>query len=350
MKIAIVGGGVVGLAVALELADRGHAPVVLDRGAPGAEASSAAAGILGAQIEDEAAPDLIATLVRARSAYAAWVRALEERTRIDVGYRASGVIRVAHTKDELDELAHRVKAQQAMGLRAELVDPGQARAIEPCLATDGILGGAHLPDDAQVEPPRLVRALLAALADGKADVRAGTGVQQLRVESGKCTGVVLDDGVVEADAVVLAAGSWSSLVPGVPAGLPAVRPVRGQMVQLEERPPRLRAIVVSARAYAVPRGDGRVACGSTLEHVGYRREVTAFGVRSILDGVLAAVPSLAEAEMTSTWCGFRPHSASDRPLVGSSPLPGLVLATGHHRNGILLAKHTAEEVAAVLAR
>jgi glycine oxidase len=150
--------------------------------------------------------------------------------------------------------------------------------------------------------------------------------------------------------VVLAAGSWSSLVPGVPAELPRVRPARGQIVQLEERPPRARAIVFGGPrtgAYFVPRGDGRVICGSTLELVGFQKGVTAGGVASILSGVLSLAPSLASAEISATWSSFRPFlgAADALPLIGKSPLPGLFLATGHHRNGILLARSTAEAVA-----
>jgi glycine oxidase len=125
-----------------------------------------------------------------------------------------------------------------------------------------------------------------------------------------------------------------------------VRPVRGQIVLLDERPPGVRTIVFGARGYVVPRGDGRVVCGSTTEHVGFRREVTAAGVHAILGGALAVVPSLGDAQLVGMWSNFRPHVEGDRALVGASPMPGLFLATGHHRNGILLAKVTAEEVAA----
>jgi glycine oxidase len=155
---------------------------------------------------------------------------------------------------------------------------------------------------------------------------------------------------VRGDAVVLAAGSWSARLAGVDAALgPSdVKPARGQMVLLDERPPKLRTIVSAGETYAVPRGDGRVLCGSTVEFVGFRREVTAGGVRAILDGTLAAVPSLASAQLASTWSSFRPYAPSDVPLVGVSKLPGLFLATGHHKNGILLAPTTAERVAAAI--
>jgi glycine oxidase len=210
---------------------------------------------------------------------------------------------------------------------------------------------AWFPDDAQVDPPALLRALVASCASAGVVFRAGATVHGLVVEGGRCRGVTLDPGreleELRANVTVLAAGSWSSLVPGVPSSVAAVRPARGQMVLLEERPPRARTIVFGASTYVVPRGDGRVLCGSTVEFVGFRREVTAGGVLSILEGALAVVPSLAEAELRSTWSSFRPHTEGG-PLVGASPLPGLVLATGHHRNGILLAKVTGDAVAAAI--
>ncbi|MGH7269020.1 MAG: FAD-dependent oxidoreductase, partial [Polyangiaceae bacterium] len=166
----------------------------------------------------------------------------------------------------------------------------------------------------------------------------------------RCTGALLDEEELHADATVLAAGSWSSLVPGVPVDLPTVRPVRGQIVLLDERPPRTRIVVFGAGSYVVPRGDGRVLCGSTMEHVGFRKEVTAAGVQSILNGALACVPSLGAAQFAGTWSNFRPHAAGDKPLIGASPLPGLFLATGHFRNGILLAKLTADDVANAVMR
>jgi len=150
--------------------------------------------------------------------------------------------------------------------------------------------------------------------------------------------------VLEADAVVLAAGSWSSLVPGWPSALPEVRPVKGHMALLEERPPRVRSILAGRGGYVVPRGDGRVVCGSTMEHVGHRREVTADGVRAVLGKACALAPGLGEAELVRVWCNFRPYSGDGPPLVGASPVPGLFLATGHHRNGILLGPETAELV------
>ena len=351
MRVLVVGGGVMGCASALELAARGAKVVVLERSVPGAEASSAAAGVLGAQIEAKPGSAMIDVFARARAAYADWARELRARTGIDIGHRVSGLLSVAMGEDEQRELARAVDWQRAQGLRAELLTDGEARRVEPELGP-GIRAAAYYPDEAQVDPPALLRALVASVAKAGVEVRSGATVQKLLIESGRCRGVSLDGEPLGADATVLAAGSWSSLVPGVPESVPRVRPIRGQIVQLDERPPRVSAMVVTASgAYLVPRGDGRVICGSTMEPVGFQRGVTAAGIHAILDGVLRAVPSLAAAEVTATWSSFRPYAGEGTTwLVGASPVPGLFLATGHHRNGILLAKATAERVAdAVLA-
>ncbi|MFO0735150.1 MAG: FAD-dependent oxidoreductase [Labilithrix sp.] len=347
MRVVVIGGGVMGCATALELAKRGVSElIVLERAVPGAEASSAAAGMLAAQVESKD-DDERSRYVRARAAYAGWAEELRALTGIDIAYRKSGVLELASTDAELTHLRDRVASNVAAGLAAELVDPAGARAIEPQLGTE-LTGAAWFPDEAQIDPPQLLRALVAAVARAGITVKSGVTVSSLHVERDACRGVVLDRGdILHADAVLLAAGSWSSLVPGVPKAVPAVRPVRGQLVQLEERPPRLSRIVFRAGGYVVPRGDGRIICGSTMEDVGHRREVTAAGVHAILGAAIRIAPALAQAEMSRVWCNFRPH-ASGGPLVGASPLAGLFLATGHHRNGILQAKITAEAAAASL--
>ncbi len=329
-----------GTATALALEARGAEVCILERAVVGAEASSAAAGILGAQVEahDEAE---LRRFSAARDGYASFVAELEARTGVSVGYRKCGAVKLLQDAEVAREMC---KLHESVGLRAELLDGARVREVEPSIADDRTIG-LHFPDDAQVEPQRLLRALAAACSFGKVDVRSGAVVSGLVQSGGKCTGVLLGDERLEADAVVLAAGSWASLVPGVPASLPKVVPARGQIVELEERPVKTKKIVFHGTGYVVPRGDGRVLCGSTLEHVGYEKDVTAKGVVSILSAAMSAVPSLAAASVSRYWSNFRPQVPEGGPLVGRSSLDGLFLATGHYRNGILLAHETSKEVA-----
>jgi glycine oxidase len=349
MRVAIIGGGIMGCACAEALVARGVEVVLLERAIPGAEASSAAGGILGAQVESHAAPALRATFVEARALFPGWASSLREATGLDIGYRRCGVLRVALDEARAALLAGEVDEHRAQGLAADLLGPADLARIEPSVSP-AALGAVHFPDDAQVDPRSLLRALLVSIARSGVTEKTGTMVRSLLVERDACRGVVLDDGPLAADAVVLAAGSWSSLVAGLPSSLPTVTPARGQMALLEERPPRMRTIVFGPGGYVVPRGDGRVLCGSTVEQVGYRKEVTAGGVSGILSRAISLVPHLADAELTDTWASFRPQSSSDMPLLGASTMPGLFLATGHHRNGILLAKYSANLVAEAITR
>lgn len=344
MRVVVVGAGIMGSATAIALAARGVRDViVLERAVPGVEASSAAAGMLAAQIESHDAGER-ARYVRAREAYGAWTEELREATGVDSGHRRSGAVVLARSDGELDALARAVDEQTREGLRAELVRGADLIRLEPEIAST-FAGAAYYPDEAQVDPPRLLRALVARTSRAGITVRSGTTVHGIVAEGGRARGVRLDGHeLLEADAVVLAAGSWSSLVPGLPEGLPRVEPVRGQLALVEERPPRLSRIVFAGSAYLVPRGDGRVVCGATTEHVGHARGITAGGVHAILGDAIAIAPALSQAELVRTWSNFRPRSVTGAPLVGASPLPGLFLATGHYRNGILLAKTTADEV------
>ena len=364
VHVVIIGAGIMGCASAHALALLGADVTLLERAIPGAEASSAAAGILGAQVESLDHPEQRGMLVKARAGYAAWTEMLKAETGIGVGYRVSGVLKAAFDAEELATLGSQVESQRREGLRAELLDPKGALEAEPELSPS-VAGAAYFEDDAQVDPPALLRALVAAIARTKVRLVTGAVVQRLLVERDRCTGVVTDDGVLHADATVLAAGSWSKLVPGVPDAVPEVKPARGQMLLLEERPPRLRTIVFGApirkngpktggapraSGYVVPRGDGRVLAGSTLELVGFKKEVTAGGLHAILATALGLAPGLASAPVSSFWSNFRPFTPAGAPLMGSSPLQGLFLATGHHRNGILLAKLTADAVADAVAK
>ena len=344
--VVIVGGGVMGTACAWELARSGRRVVVLERSVPGAEASSAAAGILGAQSEAHAPGPLAGLALESRRLYPAWVRALTRATGIDVGYRESSALRVAFAAAELRRLAREVAWQQP---RPRLLDRRALVRREPALGAR-VQGGVAFEHDARVDPRALFRALHIAAAQSGVDFRSGAYVRRVVTEDGRAAGVALDDGsVVRGRDIVVAAGSWTTLVEGLGVAPGAVVPARGQIVELETPVPVLASVVLGPRAYLVPRDDGRLLVGSTMEFVGYRREVTAGAVRDLLDAAIELVPALANASVKQSWSSFRPYTKDELPLIGPSPTPRLWLASGHHRNGILLAPVTAALVGALVS-
>jgi glycine oxidase len=342
--VAVVGGGVMGCAVALRLSQRGISVTVIERGIPGAEASRAAAGILGPQWESESSGPLLDLGLKSRALYPGFASELREIAGIDVGYRGSGLIDLALTEEDERVLTRRRAWQVAHGLRAELLTEGELKRLEPRLGPGGRLG-LLLPDEGHVHARALSQALSQAAAIAGARFLQGRYVRRVVVSSGRVTGVELDGETLSAGAVVLCAGSWSSLVEGGGVPAPAVRPARGQMVAIETRPPLFRHVLVAhGRGYLVPRADGVALAGSTLEMVGFRKEVTVAGLHDILGLARALVPDLGAAPVAETWSNFRPYTPDGRPIIGATAVEGLLVATGHHRCGILLTPVTAQVI------
>ncbi|MEI9938003.1 MAG: glycine oxidase ThiO [Pseudomonadota bacterium] len=351
VDVLIVGGGIMGTCAAWELSRHGARCVVLERSVPGAEASSAAAGILGAQAEAHAPGPMTDLCLASRARYAKFAAALSKETHIDVGYRECGVLRVGFERTAVTKLLRETAWQSKHRLSVERLDARGLAGLEPALSPK-LSGGVRFAADSRVEPKALLRALhIAALARG-VRFQSGAFVRRVALEGGRAVGVVLDDGSeLRARNVLVAAGSWTSLIDGL--GLPPGRviPARGQIVELELPAPPLAHVVFGPGAYLVPRDDGRILIGSTLEFVGYEREVTAGAVRDLLLAATALVPSLERAALRATWSNFRPYTQDELPLLGRTQIPGLFLSTGHYRNGILLAPISAEIVrAAVLGQ
>jgi glycine oxidase len=346
--IAIIGGGVMGCAVALRLAQRGLVVTVVERGIPGAEASSAAAGILGPQMEADGPGPLLELGLQSRALYPALAAELRDATGIDIGYLRSGVLAAALDEAGEGELAARQAWQAARGLRVEALGGAALAAAEPSLGP-AVRAALRFPDDAQVNARELARAFSQAAAAAGARFLSGRYVRRVVVAGAAATGVELDGETLAAGAVVVAAGSWSGLVEG--AGIPAsvVRPARGQLVSIETRPPLFRHVVAAPGGYLVPRRDGTVLAGSTVEMAGFRKEVTVGGLAAILTLARTLVPALADAPVTASWSNFRPYTEDHLPVLGTTPVRGLVLATGHFRNGILLAPVTAQAIAELVA-
>jgi glycine oxidase len=279
--------------------------------------------------------------LKSRALWGTWARLIEELSGVEVGYRACGSLEVAHGPAELARYQAAHRWQTEAGLRCELVDGALVAQLEPALAGgQPIAGGLLLPEDHQVDPPKLMRALPIAAAHSGAKFRSGQ-VHGIVEKGGRAVGVDVDSDRVEADAIIVAAGSWSSQIVGARIDPRAVRPVRGQMVELHTRLPVCQRVVAGGGVYLVPRADGRLIAGSTMEHAGFDKRVTAQGLGRILSGAVALCPALAQAEVHASWAGLRPWTEDDLPILGEGPLPGLLLATGHFRNGILLAPITA---------
>jgi glycine oxidase len=290
---------------------------------------------------------MLALCLVARSGYAAFVEAIESETGIAIHLRTDGTLVVALEADEAARLERRARAQRERELRAEWLEPAETRALEPAITADA-LGALHLPDDHQVDNLALVRAAAAAVRARPAiDVRVRAAVMAVRVEKGRVTGVRLAAATVAADLVVLATGAWTATIGGLPRRV-AVRPVKGQMAALLPSAPLFRRVVGGRGVYCVPRDDGRVLVGATVEEAGFDVTVDAAAVEGLLAAAAAVVPGLAAAPLHSRWAGLRPGTADDLPLLGADPeLEGLIWATGHYRNGILLAPLTAEVVTAL---
>lgn len=352
MQVVVVGGGLIGLASAWRAAQGGHAVTVADD-APGSGASSVAAGMLAPVTEVTYGEEqLLRLAIAGARAWPRFAHDLGAASDHPVGYRAEGTLLVAHDDDDRRALTDLAAFMGELDLDAEVLRSRACRQREPMLSPR-IRGGVLAHGDHRVDPRRVLAALEVACE------RAGVQVARERVEridhtGERVTGVTLASGrALGADTVVLAAGVWSGRIGGLPDAVrPRVRPVKGQVVRVRTRtgePPLLgasvRALVAGRSVYLVPRSDGELVIGATQEERGFDTEVTAGGVRELLDDAARVVPGIDEAVVIETLAGLRPGTHDNRPLVGPTELDGLLLATGHYRNGVLLTPITADAVA-----
>jgi glycine oxidase len=351
--VAIIGAGVVGLGIAWRLAARGVAVSVFDRGAAGQGATHAAAGMLAACAEAEPGEEALVALGRdSQARWPAFAEELKQASGIDVELRREGTLVVALTSDDQARLFHHLEFQKKLDLPLEWISAAETRRREPHLA--GKLAGAVFsPEDHQVDNRKLAAALSVAARAAGASVNEHTPVASISSQGRRIDGVVLADGRKHAaDVVVLAAGAWSrgiaSSIPDLPPrSLPPVRPIKGQMLALRMDPaaPLINHVIWGPGIYLVPRRDGRLIAGATVEEKGFDTTLTAGGLLTLLEAAWRAVPAIEELAIDEMWVGHRPGSRDDAPILGPGPLDGLIYATGHHRNGILLAPVTADAIA-----
>jgi glycine oxidase len=351
--VAIIGAGVVGLGIAWRLAARGVKVSVFDKGAAGACATHAAAGMLAACAEAEPGEEALVALGRdSQARWPAFAHELKQASGIDVELRREGTLVIALTADDQARLFHHLEFQKKLDLPLHWISSAETRRREPHLA--GKLAGAVFsPQDHQVDNRKLATALAAAARAVGANINEHQPVAAISNVGRRVDGIVLADGTKHAaDTVVLAAGAWSRAIAGsiadlAPQGLPPVRPIKGQMLALRMDPaaPLVSHVIWGPGIYLVPRLDGRLIVGATVEEKGFDSTLTAGGLLTLLEAAWRAVPAIEELPIDEMWVGHRPGSRDDAPILGPAPLDGLIYATGHHRNGILLAPVTADTIA-----
>ena len=342
--VVVIGGGVIGLTVARALAQRGVRDVCLiERTALGTEASFAAGGILAPQAEADGRDEFFELACRSRDLYFDFAAALFEETGVDVELDTTGTIYVAPTDGDFEEIEQRYEWQSKAGLAVEKLTAREAREIEPCVA-ETLRGALLFPRDVQVENRRLLNALMNSVSKLDLKVATDTTVEAVKIERSQIKGVQTSRGFVSCQKVVVAAGTWSSMIEH--AHTPKIEPVRGQMICFDAKPQLTRHVIYSPRGYLVPRRDGRLLAGSTSENAGFTKQVTAGGVSSILAHASEISPQIENLPIVDTWAGLRPRAADGLPVLGPcDEIDGLVYATGHYRNGILLAPVTGELIA-----
>jgi glycine oxidase len=344
-EVAVVGGGLVGLACAWRLALAGHQVTLVDP-EPGRGASWAAAGMLAPVTEVHYGEEPLLRLnLAGAAAYPEFVAALEADSDVDCGYRRCGTLVVARDVDDNAELAQLLDFQQRLGLDVERLRSRDCRRLEPGLAPS-VRGGILVAGDHQVDN----RALVAALREAcrrRGVVHVPLRAAGLRHDGGRVRGLALADGTrLSAGTVVLAAGWEAADLAGLPEPLP-LRPVKGQLLHLRgpADAPLATRTVRGLEVYVVPRADGRLVVGATVEERGADRAVTAGGVYELLRATYELLPGVTELELVEVTAGLRPGTPDNAPLIGRGGLEGLVVAAGHYRNGVLLAPVTADAVA-----
>jgi glycine oxidase len=342
--VLVIGGGVIGCSVAWGAAVRGFRVTVIERGTPGAAATSAAAGMLSPLGETDIGSPLGSLARASYDSYADFAARILGATGIDVEWRECGKLHVATSEAEENRLDVLLAAGRHDGL--ERLSSAEARSFEPSLSPD-VRAALLITRDARVDNRRLGHAVWHAAASEGVRFRLGRNAQAVALSATGDHRVRLDDGsFVDAGALVIAAGAWSGTITGLPPA--PVTPVRGQMFAVSSA--LIRRTVHAHGCYLIARDDGRTLVGATVEHVGFTRGPTPAGIRRLLDAAIRVVPAIGSLHLLETWAGYRPGTPDDLPVLGEDPdVPRLFWATGHYRNGILLAPITAERIGAQLA-
>ncbi len=346
--VAIIGGGVIGSSIAFELASEKLNVVLLDREQPGRGASWAAAGMLSPGPDSPEALPLVPLAKESLQLYPQFIAAIKEASGLHAHFTSEGALQIfPGTQGETDR-DKMITEFRALNIAIEPIRLDAARKMESAIGP-AARAAAWLPGEATVDPRLLMDALLAALRHREVEIRSGCRVTSLRRQGMRCTGIIAGGDEIAAKVVIVAAGCHSSSL-AIENSIEEdwfsryspTRPVRGQMLALYSAEINLGRVLRSEEGYLVPRLGGRIVAGSTLEDVGFQQQVTAGGIRKILNAAIELAPGLAGAEIVETWAGLRPATPDNLPILGPTDVDGLFIATGHYRNGILFAPVTAK--------
>jgi len=339
--VAIAGGGLIGGSIALELAQAGLRVAIFDQSEPGHEASWAGAGILSPAPENAASITMVPLAKASMALYPEFVENVEEISGQTVGFRPKGTLQALFSRDAERELSTVIALHHGLSLKAEPMRADDARELEPALSPE-MEAAVLRPEEASVDNRALTRAVLTAAHKSGVEIFAGRKATSIWRTGQRCAGLIFGEQGEKTSAkwTIVAAGSFSAQIAGAQPFAP-VKPAKGQMAALRSTDVQIERVLWSDKIYLVPRNDGRILAGATVEYVGFDKHVTASGLERLLSGALELAPGLASARVEETWAGLRPASPDHLPILGATDLAGLLIATGHFRSGIVLAPITA---------
>jgi glycine oxidase len=344
----VAGAGLIGTAIALELARNDLRVGLFDSRDPGQEASWASAGILSPAPENPAMISMVTIGKASMALYPDFIATVEEQSGITTGFRTKGTLEALYSHHAGEELNTIVALHRGLGLQADPISGKEACELEPSLSED-IPAAVLRPNEASVDNRLLAKALLEAARRAGVDIHSGAAVQAIVRQGSRCLGVLVEGQQVSAENNVIAAGAFSAHIAGAEPYVP-VHPAKGQMISLRCETAKIERVLWSERIYIVPRNDGRILCGATVEHVGFDKSVTAGGMHKNLDAAIDLVPAFSAARIEEIWAGLRPDTPDHLPILGRTDVDGLLIATGHFRSGVLLTPITAKLISDLVLR
>lgn len=348
--VLIIGAGVIGLAIARELYKKGVRKItILERGRVGKEASYAAAGMLAPHAETEKLDNFYYFCDESNKLYPQFAEELFTETDVDIELDKNGTLYLAFTETDVQEIRRRFEWQKSAGLQVEHLTAQETRQTEAFISPD-VLESLFFPNDWQVENRKLIHALQKFAELNNLEIRENTEITNLLTENNKITGAETAAEKFFAGKVIITAGAWTSLIKTDNFAMPEIKPIRGQMIVLHTAKRLFQKVIYSPRGYLVPRFDGRILAGATVEDVGFDENTTDSGIAVLRENALEIAPSLVNLEIAEKWAGLRPLAADGLPILGEfAESENLFIATAHYRNGILLAPLTAQILANKIA-